>query len=106
MIEEQIKSILSDFSFDDKNTFTKEIIHQLPGQSIIINGQQINQPGQTINLKLQVEIFGDGYVDDEEFTMLHFTIKQEDKVIRELFESFYNNEVDRFTLVTQQFFRI
>ena len=107
MIIEQIKSFLKDFTSNEENVFTKNITKQLPGQTIIINGQQIQQAGQIINIQLVVELFGDVYIDDEESQlMIHFTMLQDNRVIRELFESFYINEIDRFKIVYQQFFNI
>lgn len=102
----EIKSFLKDFSFDDKNTFSKQIKKQLPDQIVIINNQQIKQSGQVINLQFIVELFGEGYVDEDEFIMIRFSIKQNDKKIKELFESFYFNEIDKFKQIIIQFFQI
>ena len=41
MIIEQIKSFLKDFTSNEDNIFTKNVTKQLPGQTIIINGQQM-----------------------------------------------------------------
>ena len=107
MIIEQIKSFLKDFTFNGENVFTKNITKQLPGQTIIINGQQMQQAGQIINIQLVVELFGDVYIDDEESQlMIHFTMLQDNRVIRELFESFYLNDIEKFKLVYNQFFNI
>ena len=107
MIIEQIKSFLNDFTLNGENVFTKNIAKQLPGQTIIINGQQMQQAGQIINIQLVVELFGDVYIDDEESQlMIHFTMLQDNRVIRELFESFYLNDIEKFKLVYNQFFNI
>lgn len=107
MIIEQIKSFLKDFTSSEKNIFTKNVTKQLPGQTIIINGQQMQQAGQIINVQFVVELFSDVYVDDEESQlMIHFTILQDNRVIRELFESFYLNDFEKFKLVYNQFFNI
>lgn len=107
MITEQIKSFLKDFTFNGENVFTKDITKQLPEQTIIINGQQIQQAGQTINIQLVVELFSDIYINDEESQlMIHFTMLQNNRVIRELFESFYLDDIEKFKLVYNQFFNI
>lgn len=107
MIIEQIKSFLKDFTSNEDNIFTKNVTKQLPGQTIIINGQQMQQAGQIINVQFVVELFSDVYVDDEESQlMIHFTILQDNRVIRELFESFYLNDFEKFKLVYNQFFSI
>ena len=103
---EQIKEFLKEYSFDGENIFSKNSTKQLPGQVIIINGKQVQQPGQIINFQFIVELFGDGLVDDEEFLMIHFTITQDNRVIRELFESFYLDDFEKFKLVYNQFFNI
>jgi hypothetical protein len=107
MIVEQIKSLLKDFTLKEENVFTKNITKQLPGQTIIINGQQIQQAGQVINVQFVVELFGDVCIDDEESQlMIHFTMLQDNRVIRELFESFYLDDIEKFKLVYNQFFNI
>lgn len=107
MIIEQIKNFLKDFTSNGENVYTKNITKQLPGQTIIINGQQIQQAGQVINVQFVVELFGDVYIDDEESQlMIHFTILQNNRVIRELFESFYLDDIEKFKLVYSQFFNI
>lgn len=102
-----LNKTLSDFTKCTDTIYTKEIQKHLPGQIMIINNQQIQQPGQTINLKFKFEIFGDGSVDDEECIIIHFSIYQNgENKIRELFDSFYYNEIDRFNETFKQFYQI
>lgn len=50
------------------------------GQTIVINGQRMDQPGQIITIPYRIEIVGDGCVMDEddnieqEFTQIRFEV--------------------------------
>lgn len=64
-----VKTFLLEKEFiENDSLFEKTINYTQPGSTMIINGQQINQPGKQIEMKFIVKEFGDGYysdIDDE-----------------------------------------
>ena len=60
---EQVSSLLLQAGFiQNANIYTLEKkIHQ-GGQTIVINGQRMDQPGKVLTVKYEVEIVGDGCI--------------------------------------------
>lgn len=70
-------------------------IARQPGQTIIINGRQMQQPGKEIEIRQYIYLDGDGWVAnmDEsnkmEFTQVRFEAYQGDKLSMQYEEVFY-----------------
>jgi len=68
--EEFIKWInerLIGLGFSNDNSFWRsERNIQTPTQTIVINGQRVDRPGETRRIVFQVELFGDGIMKDVE----------------------------------------
>lgn len=66
-----------------------------PGQTVIINGRQMQQPGKEIEIRQYIYLDGDGWVAnmDEsnkmEFTQVRFEVYQGDKLSMQYEEVFY-----------------
>ena len=66
-----------------------------PGQTIIINGRQMQQPGKEIEIRQYIYLDGDGWVADMdesnkvEFTQVRFEAHQGDKLSMQHEEVFY-----------------
>jgi hypothetical protein len=66
-----------------------------PGQTIIINGRQMQQPGKEIEIRQYIYLDGDGWVADMdesnkvEFTQVRFEEYQGDKLSMQYEEVFY-----------------
>ena len=61
--EDYLKSF--GFSHTDSGYELTKMMYQ-PGQTIIINGQRMEQQGSQIPIRYQVSILGDGWVADED----------------------------------------
>lgn len=78
---------------DCESEYVKTIIHQQPGQIMVINGQQFQQPGQDVKLEFIIKDLGETWVEDyngktyvEQFK---FLIKQNGNTAFELDELMY-----------------
>jgi hypothetical protein len=66
-----------------------------PGQTVIINGRQMQQPGKEIEIRQYIYLDGDGWVADMdesnkvEFTQVRFEEYQGDKLSMQYEEVFY-----------------
>lgn len=66
-----------------------------PGQTVIINGRQMQQPGKEIEIRQYIYLDGDGWVADMdesnkvEFTQVRFEAYQGDKLSMQHEEVFY-----------------
>lgn len=66
-----------------------------PGQTVIINGRQMQQPGKEIEIRQYIYLDGDGWVADMdesnkmEFTQVRFEVYQGDKLSMQYEEVFY-----------------
>lgn len=66
-----------------------------PGQTVIINGRQMQQPGKEIEIRQYIYLDGDGWVADMdesnkvEFTQVRFEAYQGDKLSMQYEEIFY-----------------
>ena len=84
--EEFIKWInerLIGLGFSNDNSFWRsERNIQTPTQTIVINGQRVDRPGETRRIVFQVELFGDGIMKDVEsgtedpFIELNFSVDE------------------------------
>lgn len=99
----EVKNILASFGFTESNgQYIKVQTFIQPGQQIIINGKQINQPNQEIEVKHIVTEIGDGYcsnIDDsnkQEFTEFHFQVFVKNDLSGELMSIYYWNDIELF----------
>jgi hypothetical protein len=108
-----VESQLESLGFIKTNdTYESIINHQLPGQQISINGQTMQYPGKTIELKNTIKLYSDGCISDNDgsneigFTQICFTMNQDGEKIREHCECFYWNEFPYFINIFNQIFNI
>ena len=60
----EVQSILYQYAFTkiDEDTYEHETVKHIRGQTITINGQRMEQPGQQVVIKNIVRFNGDGWV--------------------------------------------
>ena len=60
----EVQSILYQYAFTkiDEDTYENELVKNVGGQTIMINGQRMEQPGQQVVIKNIVRFNGDGWV--------------------------------------------
>lgn len=96
----------------NENQWFKENIFQQPGASMIINGQQFQQPGSEIKVTYKVIIETDCTISNNDgtneipFSIIYFSIKQGDFDIDEngIGVGFYFNELQEFDNIFSQIF--
>lgn len=103
----EVTKILNGEGFTKENDeFTKTIIRQQPGQVMIINGQQFQQPGRDVKLEFIIKDLGEtweetigieGTIPREQFK---FIIKQNEQVTFEIDELMY---LEKPELILQYF---
>ena len=98
-----VKALLQSYGFSENNNRYERIQYfTQPGQRMVINGQQINQPPQQIEVKHVVTEIGDGYcsnTDDthkQEFTEFEFKIFVKEQLNAELMSVYYWDDIDNF----------
>lgn len=85
-------------------------IARQPGQTIIINGRQMQQPGKEIEIRQYIYLDGDGWVADMdesnkmEFTQVRFEVYQGDKLSMQYEEVFYWDDPTYFINFFNQVF--
>lgn len=81
-----------------------------PGQTIIINGQTMQQPGKEIEIRQDIYLDGDGWVADMdesnkvEFTQVRFEAYQGDDLTTQYEEAFYWDNPEYFINFFNQVF--
>lgn len=84
------------------NIYEKSAQVNTPGRIMIINGNQMQEPGQIINIKYTIEDLGDGYVsnaDDtnkSELEFFEFQIYTNDNVVSQFTKSYYVSDIEEF----------
>lgn len=104
---DNIHNLLTSIGFTNTNEvyeWNRQI--QQRGQTIIINGQRMDQPGQTITISYKIEIVGDGCMMDtndnieREFTQIRFEVGGD---VHE--ECFYWDDFTYFENILKQIIR-
>ena len=109
----EVESTIYKYSFTkmDDNTYSKETIGYTGGQTIIVNGQRMEQPGQQIKITYSIKFNGDGWVsnmDDSgrrDFTQIIFSVgsgEHEDTYE----ECIYWDDTDRVKQIINQIFKL
>lgn len=101
---QQIKEYLTSlgFSYNSDNTYERNCQATTPGRIMIINGQQMQEPGQTINIKYIIEDLGDGYVsnvddtDKKEMEFFNILTYTNDILSGEFNKSYYTTDIEEF----------
>ena len=109
----EVETFITGKTFEkiDDNTYRKESIQYTGGQTIIINGQRMEQPGQQIKLTQSIILNGDGWIsnlDDsnkQDFTQVVFSITTDDQEDN-YEECIYWNDANRVKELINQIFRI
>lgn len=60
----EVQTILYQYAFTkvDDNTYENELVKNVSGRTVVVNGQRIEQPGQQIVIKNIIRFNGDGWV--------------------------------------------
>lgn len=91
--------------------YTRINIVRQPGQTIYINGRQMQQPGKEIEIRHNIYFDGDGWVADldetnkVEFTQVRFEIYQGDNLTMQYDEIFYWDNPTYFINFFNQVFK-
>lgn len=104
---DNIRNTLTSIGFaEDNNTYEWKRQVRQRGQTIVINGQRMDQPGQTITISYKIEIIGDGCVMDVNdniergFTQIRFEVNGDT-----LEECFYQDDFPYFENILKQIIR-
>ena len=97
----------------EKELWVREQQIQTPGQTIVINNQRRDIPGQIKHIKFAIDIIGDGYAEDvkterqDPFLEVDLTIFEEDNEIHDwpIFCMYYDDQLE-FNNTLSQIFRI
>lgn len=109
----EVEAFITGKTFEkiDDNTYRKESIQYAGGQTIIINGQRMEQPGQQVKITQSVTFNEDGWVsnlDDSNkqgFTQVVFGITAGDQ--ENIYEEcIYWNDANRVKELINQIFRL
>ena len=108
-----VESFLNDYGFTKQESkFLREVMHQEPGQTIIINGQRIHRPGLQRMITFECELFGSGHINhmdergNEPFELIGFAVIVEGQPIGHHCEGFYYDDVERFKMIAKQIFNL
>ena len=113
---EEIKTYLLSRQFTEEPAepvFKLQKTMAQPGATMVINGQQIQQPGQEIIHIVKVEFFGPGTVDEgtdreDRFEIIRFVVEDlasgsKSRQTFEHMEGFYPEELNRFKEMLERF---
>ena len=109
----KVETILNGYSFNknEDGNYNKETIQYSGGQTIVINGQRMEQPGQQIRISNEIRFIGDGWIADEDesnkqnFTQVVFEVKSDvQEIIYE--ECIYWGDAQRVRELINQIFGI
>ena len=110
---QDFEGYLKGFGFNqtDSGLELTRIMRQ-PGQTIIMNGQRMEQPGTQIPVKYKVSILGDGWVADEdetnkrEFTQISLETLVGEELQGSLECAMYWDEPDEVKHIIKQIFKL
>lgn len=114
----EVQSILYQYAFTkiDEDTYENELVKNIGGQTITINGQRMEQPGQQVVIKNIVRFNGDGWVasvdEDGEptnercFTQVVLETFIKDNPQYHLEDCVYFDEPHRITKYIKQIFKL
>lgn len=81
---DNVHNLLTSIGFvNDNEVYEWKRQIQQHGQTIVINGQRMDQPGQIITIPYRIEVVGDGCIMDaddnieQEFTQIRFEVNGE-----------------------------
>lgn len=82
----------------ENDTFTKEITQQVPGRQMVINGQPYNEPPQEVKTKFEIELLGDGYIEEphENITWVNWQAFRGEKKLVDYTEGLYDDDKNKF----------
>jgi hypothetical protein len=109
----EVETLLNGYSFNktEDGNYNKETIQYSGGQTIVINGQRMEQPGQQIKISNVIRFIGDGWIADKDesnkqnFTQVVFEIKSDvQEIIYE--ECIYWNDAQRVRELINQIFKL
>ena len=114
----EVQSILYQYAFTkiDEDTYENELVKNVGGQTITINGQRMEQPGQQVVIKNIVRFNGDGWVasvdedgeptDERCFTQVVLETFIKDNPQFHLEDCVYFDEPHRITNYIKQIFKL
>lgn len=109
----EVEAFITGKTFEkiDDNTYRKESIQYTGGQTIIINGQRMEQPGQQVKITQSIILNEDGWIsnlDDsnkQDFTQVVFSIANDDQEDN-YEECIYWNDTQRVKELINQIFKL
>lgn len=95
---QHIDNRLNSVFVKDGERWTLDKEQQGPPQTIIVNGQKLNQPGLTRHVNMLFEVFGDGMMKEgekeEPFIQLHIKLDVDGQTNLDTEECIYYDEID------------
>ena len=90
---EEYLNIFKKYGFVSNSENNWDIIKQInqPGQTIVINGQQMQQPGKTFSINYHIEFLGEGLIDNNIALQFNFQLKINNDIKLEYGEIFEND---------------
>lgn len=107
---QNLEDILTKYQFiKNDNKYTLEETYQKPGQTMIINGQRIDQLPTPVLVKKEVTVIGDGSVSNEDgsneqgFTQIELNLFVSNEPNGTLHEAFMWDDINYFNKVLTEF---
>lgn len=107
---QNLEDILTKYQFiKNDNRYTIEYTCQKPGQTMIVNGQRIDQPPVSIPIKKEVTIIGDGSVSNEDgsneqgFTQIELNLLINNEPNSAHHEAFMWDDINYFNKILANF---
>ena len=102
----EFDSFLSSHGFEkNDDVYSRGFQIRQQGATISINGQVMQQPGQIIPCKYICEYTGEGWVDDNQMSMIRFCIMRGEEVALDYIEGIYLDEIEYFKKLCNQYFK-
>lgn len=109
----EVESIVTEHSFVkiDDDTYSKETIGYTGGQTIIVNGQRMEQPGQQVRITQSIKFNGDGWISNMDdscrrnFTQIIFSIDT-GEYADTYEECIYWDDINRVKQIINQIFKL
>lgn len=98
-MREYITNKLQEKGFTLENdTLTKEVTQQAPGRRMVINGQLYNEPSQEVTTKFEIELLGDGYIEEphENLIWVNWRVFHGEEKFVDYTEGLYDDDKNKF----------
>ena len=116
VFEEQFKKQVNDFLLaygftQQDQKYIREMVHQEPGQTVIINGMRQVYPGRQRHLVFNCKLAGKGEVQHSQdnidsFEVVEYIIEVDGEEVGRHCECIYYDNISHFKTVTKQIFNL